>query len=82
MANIERLPNEMVYSFKPNSALDLATKFEVDDRETVNLALKVLRKIYSREAQLLIDIASSLSKIYYDNRYDPVEIDVGDTVYL
>ncbi len=50
MANIERLPNKMVYSFKPNSALNLATKIEVNNRETVNSALKVLRKIYLREA--------------------------------
>jgi hypothetical protein len=75
-------PNELVYGFKPLSVLDVVTDKVERDKPMDPSALNVLRIARQREAKMLIDIAAILNKQRYDQKHRPVNIQVGDEVYI
>jgi hypothetical protein len=81
-ATIGRSPNELLYGFRPNSIVDLISPEAINDTGDENTDIASLRKLYWYEAQLAISMAAALSKIRYDNRHEPININEGDIVYL
>lgn len=71
-----RSPNEIVYGFKPRSPLSVleVPKLSID--------YEIHRKLYQKEAQLAIDFAAADAKIRYDSKRNPLQMQVGQEVYL
>lgn len=77
---IGRSPNELVLGFKPRSIVDLLAKSQ--GKQVADETFEALRSHYQQEAVQLMDIASALSKMRYDDKHTPTEFDVGEEVYL
>lgn len=68
-------PNEVIQGNKANTSISLLTP----DNDKIPEVIRNLRRI---DAESAIVFAGNAAKEYYDSRHTPVELNVGDMVYL
>lgn len=79
---IGRSPNELVYGFKPDGITEALARSNPTTSNTNAIGFQELRRLHAEEAVIIIDIAAAHAKLHFDKTHQPVDINVGDTVYL